>query len=47
LRFGLEKRLADVTGLPVRVANDPAHATIEGCGVVIGELNYLSRHRKK
>ena len=47
MRFGLEKRLADVTGLPVRVANDPAHATIEGCGVVIGELNYLSRHRKK
>lgn len=47
MRFGLEKRLADATGLPVRVADDPAHATIEGCGVVIGELNYLSRHRKK
>ena len=45
MRFGLEKRLADATGLPVRVANDPAHATIEGCGVVIGELNYLSKHR--
>ena len=45
--FGLEKRLADATGLPVRVANDPAHAAIEGCGVVIGELNYLSKHRKR
>lgn len=44
---GLVNRLADATGLPVRVANDPAHATIEGCGVVIGELNYLSKHRKK
>ncbi len=44
---GLDKRLADATGLPVRVADDPTHATIEGCGVVIGELNYLSRHRKK
>lgn len=47
LRFGMEKRLAAATGLPVRVANDPAHATIEGCGVVIGELNYISKHRKK
>ena len=47
MRFGLEKRLADATGLPVRVANNATHATIEGCGVVIGELNYLSRHRKR
>jgi rod shape-determining protein MreB len=44
---GLEKRLADATGLPVRVADNAAHATIEGCGVVIGELNYISKHRKK
>ena len=44
---GLDKHIAAATGLPVRVSNDPAHATIEGCGVVIGELNYLSRHRKK
>jgi rod shape-determining protein MreB len=44
---GLDKHIAAATGLPVRVANDPAHATIEGCGVVIGELNYLSKHRKK
>ena len=47
MRFGLEKRLADATGLPVRVPNDPAQATIEGCGVVIGELNVISSHRKK
>ena len=44
---GLDKRLADATGLPVRVANNATHATIEGCGVVIGELNYISKHRKK
>ena len=44
---GLDKHIAAATGLPVRVANDPAHATIEGCGVVIGELNYISKHRKK
>ena len=44
---GLDKHIAAATGLPVRVANDPAHATIEGCGIVIGELNYISKHRKK
>ena len=44
---GLDKHIAAATGMPVRVANDPAHATIEGCGVVIGELNYISKHRKK
>lgn len=44
---GLDKRLADATGLPVRVADNATHATIEGCGVVIGELNYISKHRKK
>ena len=43
---GLDKRLADATGLPVRVADNATHATIEGCGVVIGELDYLSKHRK-
>ena len=44
---GLDKRLADATGLPVRVADNATYATIEGCGVVIGELNYISKHRKK
>lgn len=43
---GLDKRLADATGLPVLVADNATHATIEGCGVVIGELNYISKHRK-
>lgn len=44
---GLDKRLADATGLPVRVADDPTHATIEGVGVVLNELDYLSKHAKK
>ena len=43
---GLDKRLASATGLPVRVADDPAHATIEGVGVVLNELDYLSKVKK-
>lgn len=45
--FGLDKRLADATGLPVRVADEPTHATIEGVGVVLDELDFLSKHSKK
>ena len=44
---GLDKRLADATGLPVRVADDPTHATIEGVGVVLGELEYLSKAKRR
>ena len=44
---GLDKRLAEATGLPVRVADDPAHATIRGIGVVLNELDFLSKHSKK
>lgn len=44
---GLDKHIAAATGLPVRVADDPAHATIEGCGVVIGELEYLSKAKRR
>ena len=44
---GLDKRLADATGLPVRVAGNATHGTIEGCGVAIGELNYISKRREK
>lgn len=44
---GLAERLADVTGLPVRVADDPAHATIRGIGVVLDELDFLSKHSKR
>ena len=44
---GLDKRLADATGLPVRVADDPTHATIEGVGVVLNELEYLSKAKRR
>ena len=44
---GLDKRLADATGLPVRVAENPAHATVKGVGVVLCELDFLSKFRKK
>ena len=37
---GLDKRLAAATGLPVRVADDPAHATIRGIGIVLNELDF-------
>ena len=44
---GLDKRLADTTGLPVRVADDPAHATIRGVSVVLDELEFLSKKASK
>ena len=40
---GLDKRLADAAGLTVRVADDPVHATIRGVGVVLDELDFLSK----
>ena len=33
---------AGATGLPVRVADDPAHATIRGVAVILDELDFLS-----
>ena len=44
---GLGKRLADATGLPVRVADDPAHATIRGVAVVLDELDFLSKKARR
>ena len=44
---GIDKRLAAATGLPVRAADDPEHATIRGVGVVLDKLDYLSKHAKK
>ena len=40
---GLDKRLANVTGLSATVADDPLHAAIEGVNVVLGELDFLSK----
>lgn len=40
---GLDKRISDAVQLPVRVADDPAHAVIRGVGRVLDELDGLSK----
>lgn len=44
---GLDKRIAEVTGLPVRVADDPARTTIRGLSVVLDELDFLAKVKKR
>jgi rod shape-determining protein MreB and related proteins len=40
---GIDKLIAEQTGLPVHVADDPLSAVAEGTGVVLNELNFLKR----
>ena len=40
---GLDTLLAEQTGLPVHVADDPLSAVAEGTGVVLSELHFLSK----
>lgn len=40
---GLDKLIAEQTGLPVHVADDPLSAVAEGTGVVLHELNFLRK----
>ncbi|MGA1130443.1 MAG: rod shape-determining protein, partial [Chthoniobacterales bacterium] len=40
---GLDKLVAEQTGLPVHVADDPLSAVAEGTGVVLYELNFLRK----
>lgn len=40
---GLDRLLAEETGLPVHVAEDPLSAVAEGAGRVLQEFNYLRR----
>jgi rod shape-determining protein MreB len=40
---GLDRLIAEQTGLPVHVADDPLSAVAEGTGVVLHELNFLRR----
>lgn len=40
---GLDKLIAEHTGLPVHVAEDPLVAVAEGTGVVLHELNFLHK----
>ena len=39
---GLDRLIADTTGLPVHMADDPLTAVAEGTGVVLDELDWLS-----
>lgn len=40
---GLDQLIAEQTGLPVHVADDPLSAVAEGTGVVLHELNFLRK----
>jgi rod shape-determining protein MreB len=40
---GLDKLVGEQTGLPVHIADDPLSAVAEGTGVVLNELNFLSK----
>ena len=44
---GLDKLLSQQTGLPVTLADDPLSAVAEGTGVVMSELDFLARNKKK
>jgi rod shape-determining protein MreB len=43
LLTGLDKLMAEQTGLPVHLADDPLSAVAEGTGVVLNELSFLRR----
>ncbi len=43
LLHGLDKLIAEQTGLPVHLADDPLSAVAEGTGVVLHELNFLRK----
>jgi len=40
---GIDKLLAEQTGLPIHIADDPLSAVAEGTGVVLNELDFLRR----
>jgi rod shape-determining protein MreB len=39
----IDKLIAEQTGLPVHVADDPLSAVAEGTGVVLSELDFLRK----
>ena len=43
LLTGIDKLIAEQTGLPVHIADDPLSAVAEGTGVVLNELNFLRK----
>lgn len=44
---GLDKLLAQQTGLPVTIADDPLSAVAEGTGVVMNELDFLAKNKNE
>jgi len=40
---GLDKLIAEQTGLPVHIADDPLSAVAEGTGMVLHEINFLRK----
>ncbi len=40
---GIDKLIAEQTGLPVHVADDPLSAVAEGTGIVLHELDFLRK----
>jgi len=44
LLSGIDHLIAEQTGLPVHVAEDPLSAVAEGTGVVLNELNFLRKN---
>jgi rod shape-determining protein MreB len=43
---GLDKLLAQQTGLPVMLADDPISAVAEGTGIVIDNIEVLARNKR-
>jgi len=43
LLAGLDRRVAEVTQMPVHVADDPLTCVVRGCGKVLEELDTLER----
>jgi rod shape-determining protein MreB len=44
---GIDKLIAEQTGLPVHLADDPLSAVAEGTGIVLNELNFLRKVANK
>ena len=40
---GIDRMVADETGLPVHIADDPLSAVCEGTGRVLQEISFLKR----
>jgi len=44
---GLDKLISQQTGLPVMMADDPLSAVAEGTGIVVSELDFLAKNKRR